>query len=169
MLGARKGKPRGKKYMHAVVMESLEDYLSGLLEPVEVRAIEAHLNTCDTCREEVHTMREVNALFASLQTEEVVEPSAAFSARVLQQACAVKPQPTPAFASLFSLELAFARRLVFASLMTLAVLGSLIVTREAAPSTSVGPEAIMAQQDAPGFDSLPARDNMLITLTAYEH
>lgn len=150
--------------MHAVVMESLEDYLSGLLEPVEVRAIETHLNTCEACREELRTVREMNALFASLQTEEVIEPSALFSARVLQQVGEIKPKP--AASGFFSLELVFARRLVFASLMMLAVLGSLLVTRETAPS-GVGPEAIMAQQDAPGFDSLPARDNMLITLTAY--
>lgn len=153
--------------MHAVVMEAVEDYLSGSLEPVEVRKIEAHLSTCELCREEVRSLREVSALFGSLRTEEVVEPSAAFSARVASQVREIKP--VPAFAGLFSLDLVFARRLVFASLVMLAVLGSLLVTRESTAPAGIGPEAIMAQQDAPGFDSMPARDNMLITLTTYEH
>lgn len=153
--------------MHAAVMEAIEDYFSGSLEPVEVRKIEAHLSTCEQCREEIRSLREMSALFGSLRTEEVVEPSAAFSARVLQQVRETKP--VPAFAGIFSLDLVFARRLVFASLVMLAVLGSLLVTRESTAPAGISPEAIMAQQDAPGFDSLPARDNMLITLTTYEH
>jgi len=30
------------------------------------------------------------------------------------------------------------------------------------------PEAIMAQQESPAFDSAAAQDSMLVTLTAYE-
>jgi anti-sigma factor RsiW len=153
--------------MHAVVMDSLEDYLSGLLEPVEIREIEAHLSTCEMCREEVRTMRETSLLFGALRTEEVVEPSHAFCARVMVQLGDLKP--APALAGLFSLDVAFARRLVFASLLTLAVLGSVLVKRESDHPVGISPEAIMAQQNSPGFDSMPARDNMLVTLTAYEH
>ena len=74
----------------------------------------------------------------------------------------------PSFASLFSLDLAFGRRLVFASLMTLAILGGYLVTREADFPVGPSPEAVMAQQDMPDFDSASAPDNMLVTLTAYE-
>jgi len=49
--------------MHAVVMESLEDYLAGSLEPSEIRVIEAHLSNCDRCSEEIRGMRDVSLLF----------------------------------------------------------------------------------------------------------
>jgi len=151
--------------MHAVVMESLEDYLAGSLEPSERRTIEAHLSNCDRCREEVRGMQEVSLLFGSLQTGESVKPSPAFFAGILEKT-GVATKPAPTFATFF--DLAFGRRLVFASLLTLALTGSYLVTRESDAGTAMSPAAIMAQQDAPGFDSGAARDNMLVTLTAYE-
>ena len=150
--------------MHAVVMESLEDYLTGSLEPVESRVIEAHLSNCDRCREEIRGMQEVSLLFGSLQSEEEMEASPAFFSGILEKTEDV--QSVPSFASFF--DLAFGRRLVFASLLTLAVTGSYLVTRESQAPSAMSPAAIMAQQNAPGFDSAPAPDNMLVTLTAYE-
>jgi anti-sigma factor RsiW len=152
--------------MHAVVMDSLEEYLSGAIEPAGQRAIEAHLLECGPCREEVKGMQEVSQLFASLRTDEVFGPSPVFTAAVMQNVAELKPAPT--FASLFDLDFAFGRRLVFASLVLLAVLGSVLATREAQYSAGPSPEAIMAQQDFPAFDSAPSQDNMLVTLTAYE-
>jgi anti-sigma factor RsiW len=152
--------------MHAVVMDSLEEYLSGALEPVAQRKIEAHLSTCDMCRQEMHSMQSVSALFGSLRSEEEFDPAVGFYARVLQQVGAQKAAPS--FANLFALDFAFGRRLAFASLLTLALLGGYLVSRESdygGPS----PDAVMAQQESPAFDSAPARDNMLVSLTAYEH
>jgi anti-sigma factor RsiW len=155
--------------MHAVVMESLEEYLSGALEPAAQREIEAHLSTCEICREEVVSMREFSDLIGALRSEEPLEPVPGFYARVMQQVGERKT--VPSFASFFALDLAFGRRLVFASLMTLAVLGSYLVSRETGYPGYPGspnPEAVMAEQNSPAFDSVPAQDNMLITLTAYE-
>jgi anti-sigma factor RsiW len=152
--------------MHAVVMENLEEYLSGALEPAVLRDIEAHLSTCELCREEVQGMREVTQLITSLRSEEAWEASPGFFAGVMRQVG--EPRTAPSFASLFSLDLAFGRRLVFASLMILAVMGGYLVSREADSPAGPSPEAVMAQQDMPAFDSAPAHDNMLVTLTAYE-
>lgn len=149
--------------MHAVVMESLEDYLAGSLEPSESRVIEAHLSNCDRCREEIRGMQEVSLLFGSLKSEAGLEASPAFFSGVMQKTGAGSG---PSFAGFF--DLAFGRRLVFASLLTLAVTGSYLVTREAQAPVAISPAGVMAQQDAPGFDSAPAPDNMLVTLTAYE-
>ena len=150
--------------MHAVVMDSLEDYLAGSLEPSEVRVIEAHLNNCDRCREELHGMQEVSLLFSSLKSEAEPQVSAGFYSGVMQKAGVARSAPS--FANFF--DLAFGRRLVFASLLTLAVTGSYLVTRESQAATAISPAGVMAQQEAPGFDSAPAPDNMLVTLTAYE-
>ena len=153
--------------MHAVVMRSLEPYLAGALEPAAQREIDAHLQTCDACRTEVRSMQELSECFGSLRTEEPVAPSPGFYARVMQQV--EQRQATPSVAGLLGLDFAFGRRLMFASLVTLAVLGSYLVSRETAYPGSLSPEAVMAQQESPAFDSAPAPDNMLVTLTSYEH
>ena len=56
--------------MHAVVMESLEEYLSGTLKPAVLRDIEAHLSTCEMCRQEVAGMQEVSQWFGALKAPE---------------------------------------------------------------------------------------------------
>jgi len=152
--------------MHAVVMDSLEEYLADALEPATRRTIDAHLNACHSCREELNGMQEMSLLFGSLRTEEVFEPSPGFCAGVLQHVGTLKPAPT--FAGLFALDFAFGRRLVFASLMTLAILGGFLATRETQYPVGPSPDAIMAQQESPAFASAAAQDNMLVTLTAYE-
>ncbi len=152
--------------MHAVVMDSLEDYLSGTLEPADQRAIDAHLSTCQLCREEIRGMQDLSQLFGSLKSEETFEPAPGFYSGVMRQVGETKAAPS--FAGLFGLDLAFGRRLAFASLLTLAVLGSYLVSREAENPVGPSPEAIMAQENSPAFSSAPAQDNMLVTLTAYE-
>ena len=151
--------------MHAVVMDSLEDYLSGTLNPADERAIEAHLNACSMCREEVRGMRDLSQFFGSLRSEEAVEPSGSFFARVIAQV--EEQKAAPAFAGAFALDFGFARRLIFASLLTLAVVGSYLAAREA-QAYGPSPEAVMAQENSPNLDSASAQDNMLVTLTAYE-
>ena len=152
--------------MHVVVMDSLEEYLAGALEPAAQREIEAHLSTCKNCREEIHSMQDVSQLFVSLRSEEVFDPPPGFYAGIRKQVDDRRAVPT--FAGLFAMDFAFGRRLLFASLLTLAVLGSYLVSSEIGYQAGPSPEAVMAEQDSPTFESAPARDNMLVTLTAYE-
>jgi len=154
--------------MHAVVMDSLEEYLAGALEPADERAIEAHLISCESCREEVRSMEEVSKLFGSLRSEEVFESSPAFLASVMRQVAGSR-EPVRALPSFLGLDWAFGRRLVFASLITLAALGSYLVSHESDPAAGgISPEALMAQQETPAFSSALGQDNMLATLTAYD-
>jgi anti-sigma factor RsiW len=153
--------------MHAVVMDSLEEYLAGVLEPAALRDIEAHLKTCGICRDEVAGMQQVSEWFGALKPH-VQGPVApiGFYARVMQHVGSRKPLPT--FSSFFAMDLAFGRRLAFTCLLTLAVLGSYLVTRETGEPAMQSPEVIMAQQDAPSADSARAHEDMLATLTSYE-
>lgn len=154
--------------MHAVVMDSLEEYLTGSLEPAALRGIEAHLNSCSLCQEELHGLQDVSQLFGTLrpqETEWAVAPG--FFCNVMEQVTERKSRPS--FANLFTLDLAFGRRLVFASLLTLAVLGGYLVSHESAFAAGPSPEAILAQQNRPVFETARAEDNMLSMLTAYEH
>jgi anti-sigma factor RsiW len=153
--------------MHAVMMENLEEYLAGTLEPAQFREVEAHLSNCGMCREEIRGMQELTGLFGALRTDETKtwDIAPGFAAKVMEQIG--RRQPVPAFASFFALSGVFGRRLVFASLLMLAVVGSYLVTHEAQYPVGPSPEAILAQQNAPGFEA-NAENNMLVTLTAYE-
>ena len=91
---------------------------------------------------------------------------AKMTARVMQEVGDRKPAPT--FSSLFALDFAFGRRVAFACLLTLAVLGSYLVTRETGEPAALSPEMIMASQDAPASDAGQAHEAMLATLTRYE-
>jgi len=147
-------------------MESLEEYLAGVLEPAQVRVIEAHLKICTMCREEVTGMQQVSRWMSALRVDEAVAPPANFYAKVMQQVG--DRQPAPTFLSMFALDLAFGRRLAFACLLTLAVLGSYLVTRETGEPALLSPEVVMAQQDTPTMNPDQAHEAMLATLTRYE-
>ena len=104
-------------------------------------------------------MLEMSGLFATLRPTEAIAAPMGFYARVIAQVS--RPQ-VPSFWSLFSLDAAFGRRVVFASLLTLAVLGSFLVSRETGYSPGpASPEAVMAEHNT-------NRDAMLVTLTSYE-
>jgi anti-sigma factor RsiW len=145
--------------MHQVIVESLEEYISGVLTPAAQRDFDAHLETCADCSRDVNGMLEMSGLFESLRPAEEIDAPAGFYARVLSQVS--KPQ-APSFWSLFSLDAAFGRRVVFASLLTLAIFGSFLVSRETgyAPGPP-SPEAVMAEHTT-------NRDSMLLALTSYE-
>ena len=149
--------------MHSVVTESLEGYLAGTLPAADRREIEAHLNTCTGCREEVNSMREIDLLFATLRGSEEFNPSPGFYAGIIRR---VEVENRPGIAGFFSFDFAFGRRLVFASLMTLAVLGSYLVSRETDYSAGPSPEAVMAMDNSTPAPA--ARDRMLVTLASYD-
>jgi anti-sigma factor RsiW len=151
--------------MHAVVTESLEQYLAGTLESAAERAIEAHLGVCARCHKEAQDMREVSRLFGALRTDEVWEPDPGFYGAVMRRVN--ERQAVPSFTSLFALDFAFGRRLVFTSLVTLALLGGYLVSHETGSLQGPLPETVMAEQESPAFDSAPAPEAMLATLTAY--
>jgi anti-sigma factor RsiW len=145
--------------MHQVIVDNLEEYLGGVLTPVAQRDFDAHLEICQECSREVNGMMEMSGLFATLRPAEEIEAPVGFYARVMAQVS--RPQ-APSFWSLFSLDAAFGRRVVFASLLTLAVLGSFLVSRETGYSPGpASPEAVMAEHTT-------NRDAMLVTLTSYE-
>jgi len=85
--------------MHAVVMQSLEEFLSGTLNPAAQQDIEAHLKGCDSCRSEIRSMQEVSEWFGSLRPEEPVAPAPGFYSRVMQQV--EQQRVVPSLANLF--------------------------------------------------------------------
>lgn len=151
--------------MHSVIVEGLEEYMAGTLDPVALREFSAHLESCGSCRQEVHTMMEISTLFEPLRSDQMIEPRPGFYHRVMQQ---IGVRQVPSVWSWLSLNSAFGRRVAFASLLTLAVLGSYLVSSETKYSVGpTSPEAVMAVDQSPAGQSND-RDMMLVTLTSFE-
>lgn len=157
--------------IHDIVIDELEQHLSGGgLSKTASRAFYAHLDECSGCRAEVAQMEEMSAMLRDLRfdagttDEPVAEPSLGFYNRVRYKIIDGKQHEAW---GLFSPGAAFFRRVVFASLLLLAGLGSYLVTRESSFS-GTDAASIMAQHDpvsahAPSSD----RDRMLVTLATY--
>lgn len=146
--------------MHAVIIDDLEEYLSGSLPPSALHRFQAHLDACGECREELEAMQQANGLLESLHVLEPLQPPAGFAARVMQN---LAGRPALSLWSIFG-DFALGRQIVFASLLFLAVLGTVLVSREQsyqpAPPT---PQAVMAADTGS-----PNADQMLVTLANYE-
>jgi len=151
--------------MHQVVMESLEEYLSGLLEPAARRGVEEHLRKCPSCRAGVDGMAEMAGLFGALRSDGC-EPAAGFYARVVERI--ETAGAAPSWAGLFDFDLVFLRRLAFSCVLMLVAMGSFLVSREIAYRGSFTPDAVLSQDKAAASGNALAQDNMLLTLTAYE-
>jgi anti-sigma factor RsiW len=144
--------------MHQVILDRLEEFLAG---SPSSREFTAHLESCEECRAEVQEMKDFSGALSVLRAPEEHIPSPGFYARVSRRVEAQRPRSPWSWVWL---EPAFGRRLAFASLMTLVVLGSYLITRETEYSAGPPrPETIMAQQ-AP----VDNPDMILATLASYE-
>jgi anti-sigma factor RsiW len=162
--------------VHDIVIDELEQHLSGggLMKSAS-RAFYAHLDECSACHAEVAQMEEMSGWFRELRFDSEaagetamgvtrIEPSLGFYNRVRYRIVDEKGKEAW---GLFSPGAAFFRRVVFASLLLLAGLGSFLVTRE---SSFGGTDAasIMAQHDPVAAHSESSdRDRMLVTLATY--
>jgi anti-sigma factor RsiW len=156
--------------MHRPLHENLEGYLSGTLLPTEQRALDTHLASCSGCRNELAVLqgsaRDLRLLRPSEDLEDSMAPG--FFLRVMERI--EEQRQVPLWAML--LDPGFGRRLVFACLMLLALLGGYVAAvdpREAQHS----PGAILAGRPSPlapaqrlGPDLNRNRSTMLVTLAA---
>jgi anti-sigma factor RsiW len=153
--------------MHREIEDGLEDFLAGTADPNGCGPIETHLRGCAECRQEVESMREMSELFSSLRSPDPPVPDAGFYARV--NILIERQRPVPFWTGL--LDPFFGRRLALASLLVLATLGTVLVSRETgAYAPGPTPEMILAaEQDAPAVESGPLldRDQMLYTLVSH--
>jgi predicted anti-sigma-YlaC factor YlaD len=148
--------------MHSVIENGLEDFLAGVSSREESARIEVHLAECSRCREEVKAMREISEMFSSLRSADAPVPAPGFYARVVNRI--EREQPVSFWASLF--EPVFGKRMALASLLVLATLGTVLVSRETEEyAIGPSPEMIMAvEKDAPAAID---RDQMLYTLVSH--
>jgi anti-sigma factor RsiW len=158
--------------MHAVVQNGLEEYLSGSAR----RDFQAHLDSCAECRREVAEFSGLSGLLGALRVtaniEEALEPAPGFYYRLTQTLETERSARSPW--SVFSIGAAFGRRVAFASLMMLAVVGSLLISHESSFGLASDEREpitkIMASHDSTApRNSVENRDRMMLTLATYNH
>lgn len=151
--------------MHDVIQNGLEDYLSGEIR----RDFQAHLDQCENCRREVMEFSEISGalLVFKEEGEAVPQPAPGFYYRLSQN---LEARKAASPWSIFSVNAAFGRRVVFASLMTLALLGGLLISHESDYGTKQpAPDVIMAAHDGnEPHDQGSDRDRMMLTLATYQ-
>jgi predicted anti-sigma-YlaC factor YlaD len=153
--------------MHHAIQDGLEDFLAGTADREGRVLIETHLSECAECRREVESMREMSDLFSTLRSPDPPLPTPGFYARV--NVLIEQQQPVSLWDAFW--EPIFGKRLALASLLVLATLGTVLVSRESGEyATGPSPEMILAvEKDAPPVESGPLldRDQMLYTLVSH--
>ena len=152
--------------MHEPLLDGLEDYLDGKGPTAKV---ERHLAECASCREELAAMQTHSAMFRALRVPPT-DLAPGFYARVLNR---IESEGKPSLWALFGDSL-FAKRLAYASVTALVLLGTVFVSTEDSsqePLFASAPEVIMAEeQDAPvtTTDRDRDRDVVLVHLATYQ-
>jgi len=153
--------------MHDEILNELEGHLSG---EVVSRQFTRHLEVCPTCAHEIEEMEQISVSLRSLRVDpsEMAAPPLGFYAKVARRIEAEEKSP---LWGLFAPDLQFFRKVAFASLMLLAVLGSYLVSRESNYADSlVADQATLTEHNSTIPHESPAdRQHILVTLAAYEH
>ena len=150
--------------MHDVVRDELEQHLTGKASP----AFDTHMKACKTCRDEVAEMEELARILRDFTTSatDVPAPSPGFYARVA--GIINEQQPKSTWANLFSPGHLFFRRVAFAAMLLVTLLGTVLITGEASDD-GADATSIMAQYDTSTSHAPAAeRDSLLVTLAAYQ-
>jgi len=155
--------------MHKEIKEHIEELLRGAEEQEELATCREHNASCASCAKELAEMEAQVRMLQLFRSTEEFEPDASFYALVMQKVEARRnASPLHAF-----LDPVFARRLIFAGLMAVTVLGSYLVYSERSPAfSSTGPIAILAsqmpEQDVLGANPARDRETLLLTLASYQ-
>lgn len=164
--------------MHEPVKRNLEEYLRGLGGKFVKRVpsdMEAHLDSCGECAGELEMFeRQAIAMRAALRAPAGLEPRAGFYARVMQRI-----EEARAANSVWAafLDPVFAKRLVFASVTLVVLLGAYLVSTEpggpslyhSQPAINAPAQRMASAADDPDNMATPQeRDAVLVNLAAYQ-
>ncbi len=154
--------------MHKPVEEHLEEYLRDALTPGARAEFDSHVGGCEACRREVESMAAQGVLLRRLAAPESMVAAPEFYAKVL---AAVEARRRGQLAYAF-LDPGFGRRLAYAGLTAVLLLGSyLVYTERAAPSGFANPFTFLASEPSgqPHVGSNPQQDRetVLLSLASY--
>ena len=154
--------------MHRPIKQRLEEYLlrAGRLE--DPKEFDPHMKSCGRCRQEVEGMAEQARLLRLLEAPAEIEPAPGFYARVMGSLEATRGAPL----WYEFLDPAFARRLTYACLATVVILGSYLVYSGQGPQSVVSNAvSFMAAESSDshlGADPQRDRETVLVSLASYQ-
>jgi len=156
--------------MHRIVRERLEELLPATLESAELQDVANHVRECEECRRELSDMRQCRQLVRVLRPPEDAEPRPGFYGRLMDAIAFQRPSPWSVF-----LDRHFGRRLVYAALTALVLMGTYLISNERIVETSIAgatPETIMAtpasqEPDESQQATASDRDRILVQLATY--
>jgi hypothetical protein len=124
---------------------------------------------CGACRREVADMQDQARVLRGLRAPEEIDPAPGFYARVIEKIVARK---RASFLYAF-LDPALTRRLIYASLTAVVLLGSLLVYWEGLPALDDSSLMAIIAAETPagemvGADPAHDRQTMLLTLASYQ-
>ncbi|MCW5978833.1 MAG: zf-HC2 domain-containing protein [Bryobacteraceae bacterium] len=156
--------------MHQPVKDSLEEYLGGMLNAGASQRVKDHLAACGSCRRTVSEMREQAEWLRALRGPDEADPAPGFYARVMDR---IESQRMPSIWSAM-LEPVFAKRLAYASLALLLLLGTMVVSVDhpgaALEVVEMQPLVVEDTQPTPfGVDQDRDRDVVLVNLATYQY
>jgi anti-sigma factor RsiW len=152
--------------MHEPLKGRIEDYLHG---GSHLPDVEQHLANCESCSAEAAAMKQQAELFRSLKATKEVELDAAFYARVMNR---IETQAKPSIWNIFG-ESLFAKRLAYASMTFVVLLGTYFVTSntDEPQVANSSPEMLMSNDPHPtevGADPQKDREAILVNLATFE-
>ncbi|MFB3775978.1 MAG: anti-sigma factor [Bryobacteraceae bacterium] len=156
--------------MHRAARDRLEEYLAGDGTRGGPEELRSHLEGCERCRREAEEMADQARLIRLLAAEEETEPAPGFYARVMDTIAARQGEGVWAMLA----EPFFARRLTYAALALVIVLGSYLVysERQGAHYAASGPAHLLAAEPLGrtyvGSNPQRDRDVVLVSLASYK-
>lgn len=112
--------------MHGSTRDRLEELLAARGTAKVGEAVSNHVSSCPECSSELEAMKIHSQMLQQLRAPEEIEPAPGFYARVLQR-IEQRAKHSIWFVFIYS---PFGKRLVFASLLIAAALGSYVITEE---------------------------------------
>ncbi len=154
--------------MHEPLKGRIEDYLHG---GDSLPDVEQHLAHCLACNAEAVEMKKQAELFKLLKSTEEIVPDAAFYARVMSR---IETQVKPSIWNIFG-ESMFAKRLAYASLTFVVLLGTYFVSSTTTTNdqqlANSSPEMLMSNDPHPtevGTDPQKDREAILVNLATFQ-
>jgi predicted anti-sigma-YlaC factor YlaD len=140
----------------------LEEYLAGRA------GADSHFDDCKDCRSDAGEMADQARMLRLLAAAEEIEPQAGFYARLLD---AIETRRNAGAWTMFA-DLAFARRLTYAALAVIVILGSYLVYSEREPEFHTSSPASLLAADPMGgrqvgMDPERDREMVLVSLASY--
>ena len=161
--------------MHRVIQDRLEEVLDSVRAGKLSGELTVHLDQCAECRREIESMDQQARLLRRLRPQAEAEPRAGFYARVLER---IELQGPVSVWNLF-FDSMFGRRIAFASLALMLLLGVYLVSTEQSSDLAPivaqdtmdlfpGPVMpVMADEDQPSVMLTGAQDSMLVNLVTF--